>query len=106
MKVSFNNKGSVMGLVAERAVMLRLLPLLILLFLPAGTRAQNSNTTNNGTIPITRYNGSAGDVTIPDAPNGLGLTNVPGLIPTKDGPVPRMELAVVDGAISDLPAGH
>ena len=33
-------------------------------------------TTNNGTITITRYTGSGGDVTIPDTINGLPVTSI------------------------------
>jgi hypothetical protein len=106
MKVSSSNNRSVMSMLAGSAVMLRLLPLLIVLFLPADARAQHSSTTNNGTNAISRHNGSAGDVTIPNTINGLELSNVPSVIPTKDDLAPRMELAVAEGAFSDLPAGH
>ena len=50
---------------------LKLLPLLLLLALPAAVQAQYTDTTNNGTITITGYTGSGGAVTIPDTINGL-----------------------------------
>ena len=43
----------------------RLLPLLLVLTLPAAVQAQFNYTTNNGTIAITGYTGSGGAVTIP-----------------------------------------
>ncbi len=52
-----------------------LLPLL-LLTLPAVVQAQFNYTTNNGTITITKYTGSGGDVTIPDTINGLPVTSI------------------------------
>jgi Tfp pilus assembly pilus retraction ATPase PilT len=42
--------------------------LLLLLALPAIVQAQFNYTTNNGTITITGYTGSGGDVTIPARP--------------------------------------
>ncbi|MGA2248088.1 MAG: leucine-rich repeat protein [Verrucomicrobiota bacterium] len=47
-----------------------------LLALPAAVQAQFIFTTNNGTITITQYTGSGGDVTIPDTINGLPVTTV------------------------------
>ena len=53
-----------------------LLPLLLLLALPAAVRAQFTFTTNNGAITITGYTGSGGAVNIPDAMN-IGGLNLP-----------------------------
>jgi hypothetical protein len=55
---------------------LKLLPLLLLLALPAAVQAQYTDTTNNGTITITGYTGSGGAVTIPDTINGLPVTSI------------------------------
>jgi BspA type Leucine rich repeat region (6 copies) len=49
---------------------------LMLLALPAAVQAQFNFTTNNGTITITQYTGSGGDVTIPDTINGLRVTTI------------------------------
>ncbi len=38
-------------------------------------------TTNNGTITITKYTGSGGDVTIPETINGLPVTRIWGVWP-------------------------
>jgi hypothetical protein len=54
----------------------RLLPLLLLLALPAVVQAQFTYTTNNGTIAITGYTGSGGAVTIPGAFNGFPVTSI------------------------------
>src|ERR1035441_2310349 len=51
----------------------RLLPLLLLVLLPAVVEAQFNYTTNNGTITITGYTGPGGDVTIPSAINVDGV---------------------------------
>ncbi len=51
-----------------------LLPLLLLLALPAVVQAQFTFTTNNGAITITGYTGSGGAVTIPSETNGLLVT--------------------------------
>jgi hypothetical protein len=48
----------------------------VLLALPAATQAQFIFTTNDGTITITDYIGSGGDVTIPDTTNGLPITGI------------------------------
>ena len=53
-----------------------LLPLLLLLTLPAVVQAQFNFTTNNGAITITGYTGSGGDVTFPDATNGWPVTSI------------------------------
>jgi hypothetical protein len=53
----------------------RILPLLLLLALPAA-QAQFTYTTNNGTITITQYKGPGGAVTIPDKLNGLPVTSI------------------------------
>jgi len=54
----------------------RLLPLLLLLALPAVVQAQFTWTTNSGTITITGYNGPAGDLTIPDTITDLPVTSI------------------------------
>jgi pimeloyl-ACP methyl ester carboxylesterase len=54
----------------------RLLPLLLLLTLPAAVQAQYTYTTNNGTITITGYTGPDGAVTIPSTINGLPVTSI------------------------------
>jgi len=54
----------------------RLLPLLLLLALPAVVQAQFTYVTNNGAITITKYTGSGGDVTIPSTTNGLPVTSI------------------------------
>jgi hypothetical protein len=51
----------------------RLLPLLLLLTLPAVAHSQFVYTTNNGAITITGYTGFGGAVTIPGTTNGLPL---------------------------------
>jgi hypothetical protein len=53
-----------------------LLPLLVLLALPAVLQAQFTFTTNNGAITITGYAGSGGAVTIPDTITGLPVTSI------------------------------
>ncbi len=54
----------------------RLLPLLVLLTLPAALQAQFYFTTNNGAITITGYTGPGGAVTIPSTMNGLPVTSI------------------------------
>ena len=53
-----------------------ILPLPLVLTLPAVLQAQFTFTTNNGTITITGYAGSGGAVTIPDTINGLPVTDI------------------------------
>ena len=53
-----------------------LLPLLLLLALPALVHAQFTYTTNSGAITITGYTGPGGAVIIPDATNGLPVTGI------------------------------
>ncbi|MGA2867045.1 MAG: leucine-rich repeat domain-containing protein, partial [Verrucomicrobiota bacterium] len=53
-----------------------LLPLLLLLALPAVVEAQFAYTTNNGAITITGYTGPGGAVTIPSTTNGLPVTSI------------------------------
>jgi hypothetical protein len=48
---------------------------IVLLIIPAA-HAQFNVTTNNGTITITSYTGTGGDVTIPDTINGLPVTSI------------------------------
>ena len=55
-----------------------LLPLLLLLTLPAVVQAQFNYTTNNGTITITGYTGPGGAVAIPDTIDGLPVTRIGG----------------------------
>ena len=53
-----------------------LLPLLVLLALPAVVQAQFAYTTNNGAITITDYTGHGGAVIIPSTINGLPVTAI------------------------------
>ena len=53
-----------------------LLPLLLLLALPAAVQAQFLYTTYNGTITITGYTGPGADVTIPDTISGQAVTSI------------------------------
>jgi hypothetical protein len=54
-----------------------LLPVVLLLILPAAVHAQFNFTTNaHNTITITGYTGPGGDVVIPDMTNGLSVTYV------------------------------
>jgi hypothetical protein len=53
-----------------------LLPLLLVLALPAVVQAQFSFTTNNGTLTLTGYDGPGGAVSIPAAINGLTVTSI------------------------------
>src|SRR5665647_1020082 len=55
---------------------MKLLPLLLLLALPAVVQAQFTFTTNNGAITITGYNGTGGVVVIPSATNGYPVTSI------------------------------
>ena len=54
----------------------RLLPLLLLLTLPAVVQAQFNYTTNNGAITITGYTGPGGAVTIPSTITGRRVTHI------------------------------
>jgi hypothetical protein len=55
----------------------RLLPLLLLLMLPAAVQAEDyTYTTNNGTITITQYTGSGSAVSIPGSINGLPIASI------------------------------
>ena len=65
--------GKAMGL---GGAFLRFPLVLLLLALPAVMQAQFTFTTNNGTITITKYTGSAGAVVIPDTTNGLPVTTL------------------------------
>ncbi|MGA2786631.1 MAG: leucine-rich repeat domain-containing protein [Verrucomicrobiota bacterium] len=62
----------------KTACAVRLLPLLLLLALPAAMLAQDYTYTTNAdnTITITGYTGSGGAVTIPDTINGLPVTSI------------------------------
>jgi hypothetical protein len=57
----------------------RLLPLVLMLALPALVQAQFNYMTNNGTITITGYTCPGGAVTIPSTINGLPVTCIDGL---------------------------
>lgn len=52
---------------------MKLLPVLLLLTLPAPVQAQFTFTTNNGAITITGYTGPGGAVVIPSSTNGSQL---------------------------------
>ena len=54
----------------------RLLPLFLLLVLPAAVQGQFTYQTNNGGITITSYRGSDGTVIIPSTTNGLPVTGI------------------------------
>jgi hypothetical protein len=54
----------------------KVLPLLLLLTLPAVGQAQFQFVINNGAITITRYTGTGGPVTIPSTTNGLPVTSI------------------------------
>jgi hypothetical protein len=54
----------------------KLLPLLLLLVLPAVVQAQFTFTTNNSAITITGYTGSNGVVTVPGTIEGLPVTGI------------------------------
>ncbi len=54
----------------------RLLPLLLLVALPAMAQAQFNYTINGDTITITGYTGSGGDVVIPETIGGLPVTTI------------------------------
>lgn len=56
--------------------MRRVLLCLLLLGTPAAMQAQFTYTTNNGSITITGYTGTGGDVVIPSAINGLPVTSI------------------------------
>jgi hypothetical protein len=63
--------------VLKAAVATRLLPMFLILAVPAVVQAQFNFTTNNdGSLNITGYTGSGNQVTIPDTLNGLPLTGV------------------------------
>src|ERR1019366_3184801 len=56
---------------------IKLLPVVLLLTLPAVVQAQDfTYTTNNGAITITAYTGPGGEVTIPSATNGYPVTSI------------------------------
>ncbi len=72
------NPSSILDRMCFRTVCAtRLLPLLLLLALPAGLQAQFSYGTNDdGTITITGYTGPPWVVTIPDTISGLPVTSI------------------------------
>lgn len=56
---------------------IRLAAFSLLLGAPTLVQAQDyTYTTNNGTITITRYTGSGGEVSIPDTINGLPVISI------------------------------
>jgi hypothetical protein len=59
-----------------RTACTRLLPLLLVLALPAAAQVQFNYVTTNGTITITKYTGAGGAVTIPSTINKLPVTTV------------------------------
>ena len=71
-----SDKWSWIPLNERRAIRSAILLLLLLLAAPAVVQAQFTYTTSNGTITITGYTGSGGDVTIPDTTNGLPVTSI------------------------------
>jgi hypothetical protein len=54
----------------------RILPLLLLLILPAVAQAQFEYTVENGAVTITKYTGPGGDVVIPGTIEGLPVTSI------------------------------
>jgi hypothetical protein len=54
----------------------RILPLLLLLTLPAVVQAQFTFTTNNGVLTITGYTGPGGAAVIPSSTNGYPVTSL------------------------------
>jgi len=60
----------------KTACVTSLLPLLLLLALPAAVQAQFAFTTNNGAITITYPSCLSGAVTIPSSTNGLTITSI------------------------------
>ena len=73
-------KTTARRLTIARAMNIPLLPLLVLLTVPAVVEGQFSYTTTNGTITITGYTGLGGAVTIPDripdTTDGLPVTGI------------------------------
>ena len=67
--------GSVVGRSAIARISV-LLPLLLLLALPDLAQAQFEYSISNGTVTITGYTGSGGDVVIPDTIGGLPVTTI------------------------------
>ena len=63
-----------MGARLRTACVVKLLPLLLLLAVPAAVQAQWNYKTSSGTITITGYTGPGGAVTIPDTIHGLPVT--------------------------------
>lgn len=61
---------------STRTACTRLLPLLLVLALPAAAQGQFNFVTNKGTITITKYTGSGGAVTIPSTTNGHLVTTI------------------------------
>jgi hypothetical protein len=61
---------------AVKALFKGLLPLLLLLALPAMVQAQFDYVTNNGTITVTGYAGPGGNLTMPSTTNGLPVTSI------------------------------
>jgi len=60
----------------KSALRLTLVALLLLFALPAVVQAQFDYSVGQGKVTITRYTGSGGAVTLPDAINGLPVTSI------------------------------
>jgi hypothetical protein len=67
---------AVVGGLPANAAATRLVTLLLFLVPPALVQAQFMHITNNGTITITGYTGSSGEVTIPGTIGGLPVTRI------------------------------
>jgi hypothetical protein len=76
LKKRFPISNATAWLRLRTACAVRLLPLLLLLALPALVQAQYNYTTNNGTITITKYTGPGGVVTIPNTIDGFPVTSI------------------------------
>ena len=72
---SVTRRGPKTELLSVTAYVARLL-LLLALSLPAAMQAQFNYTTNDGTVTITGYTGTGGDVIIPSAIDGLPVTRI------------------------------
>jgi hypothetical protein len=85
----------------------RLLPLLLLLTLPAVVRAQFQFFTNNGVLTIVKYTGSGGAVTIPSITNGYPVACIQGYAlsncPFTSVWIPRSVTNIGEGAFASCP---
>jgi len=84
-----------------------LLPLLLLLSLPAGVRAQFQFITNNGVLTIVKYTGAGGAVTIPSMANGYPVASIQGYAlsncPFTSLWIPNSITNIGEGALSSCP---